>query len=115
MLVTHEHEESVSLPVERSLSDLVPLDAGRVEASLVPPGTRNDHEPLIASEPVLGSDGRVGKPEEDDDTPKSTGRTDNDELVSPGGQSTLDLTDTVADESTSCDTDTIEHVPRRDT
>lgn len=96
-----EHEESVQLPVLESLADLVPLDTVAVETSLVAASAGNNHEALFTSEPSLGGHRRVGEPEEDDDTPKSAGGTNDQELVAPRHKSALDLTDSITDQTTS--------------
>lgn len=120
-----------SLVVGEGLLDLIPLNTPVLDPRLVLPHPRDHQELLVVAEAPDGRR-RVRQKDAEYDTPCSScqhlngdaetgvrrtscaGRADDEELESEGCQTGLDLADTVADQTTARDANTVEGVPRRD-
>lgn len=84
-----------SLVIQIGLLDLLPVDPVLLHAGLVASHPRN-HDELLVMRKAPDCPRRVGQADEEGDAPNGATGTDDDELVAPRGQHSLDLTNAVS-------------------
>ena len=86
------------LVVQHGLANLPPPDPLALDSRLITPHSRQHHQLFLLVEPPRRQ-WRVGESECDNHSPEGTDGSDDEELESPRGEGSFDVTDTVSDEA----------------